>query len=351
MKICKRPVFLFFLLLTGMIVSTNAVAQPFENAAQYIEYISKANQALTQKYLFYLSGMSHGKSARKVEKRRQEVLQAISDTRYQIMGMHPYKGDRTLRDTTVAYLKILNSVFNEDYGKIVNMEEIAEQSYDAMEAYMLAQEKANERLQQASAKQNQIQKQFAAKNNVTIIDSESETEAKMKLVSTVMKHHDEVYLIFFKCYKQEMYLMDAINQKKINGIEQNINSLQNFAEQGLEKLKAMDGYNNDASLIIACRAMLNFYKDEAAKGSAMTDFFLKEENFAKIKKQFDATPSSRRTQKDIDQYNNGVKDMNDAANAFNATNNELNKQRTRGLNDWNKAVKSYMDTYMPTQQR
>ena len=135
-----------------------------------MEHIGKANQALTEKYLVYLSGMSHGKSARKVEKRRLEVVNAISDTRYNIMGMPPYKGDRTLKDTTVAYLKILNSVFNEDYGKIVNMEEIAEQSYDLMEAYMLAQEKANEKLQQASVRQGEMQKQFAEKHNINLIE-------------------------------------------------------------------------------------------------------------------------------------------------------------------------------------
>ena len=267
------------MLLSVVLLNNRVAAQAFENAGQYMDQITKANQVLTEKYLLYLSGMSHGKSARKVEKRRQEVLQAISDTRYSIMGMPPYKGDRTLKDTTVAYLKILNSVFNEDYGKIVNMEEIAEQSYDLMEAYMLAQEKANEKLQQASEKQNEMQRKFAAKNNITLIESESPAEAKMKIASAVMKHYDEVYLVFFKSYKQEAYLMDAVNQKNVNSIEQNINSLESFSEQGLEKLKGLKGYNNDASLIMACRNLLNFYKEEARKGSRMTDFFLKAENF------------------------------------------------------------------------
>jgi hypothetical protein len=109
-------------------------AQSFETAVQYLDYINKANSDLTVKYLVYLSAVSHGKSARKVEKRRIEVVNAINDTRYNIMGIAPWKGDRSFRDTTVAYLKLLYIVFNEDYGKIVNMEEIAEQSYDAMEA-------------------------------------------------------------------------------------------------------------------------------------------------------------------------------------------------------------------------
>src|SRR6185369_4562031 len=107
------------------------------------------------------------------------LLQSISDTRSSIAGMPPFKGDRTLKDTTVAYLKMLNSVFNEDYGKIVNMEEIAEQSYDLMEAYMLAKEKANEKLNEASQRQHETQEKFAAKNNVRLIQSESELDAKM----------------------------------------------------------------------------------------------------------------------------------------------------------------------------
>jgi hypothetical protein len=342
---------LLLLLSFMLLTTTRSVAQSFENAGQYMDHIGKANQALTEKYLVYLSGMSHGKSARKVEKRRLEVLKAISDTRFSIMGMPPYKGDRTLKDTTVAYLKILNSVFNEDYGKIVNMEEIAEQSYDLMEAYMLAQEKANEKLQQASVRQNEMQKQFAAKHNITIIDGESASDAKMKIAGEVMKHYDDVYLIFFKSYKQEAYLMDAVNQKKVNSIEQNINSLQNFSEQGLEKLKDLKGYHNDGSLIIACRNLLIFYKEEAKKGSAMTDFFLKEENFVKIKKQFDTKSGSKRTKQDIDQFNKAVDDINAANTAFNAFNNDLNKQRDNGLNGWNNAVKKFMDEYIPTQKR
>jgi len=350
MKLFIRKTF-FYIFLLVIICSFDSFGQSYETPVDYMDHISKANQALTEKYLVYLSGVSHGKSARKVEKRRMELLQSISDTRFDIRGMPPYKGDKTLRDTTVAYLKILDNIFNDDYGKIVNMEEIAEQSYDAMEAYMLAKEKANEKLEEASKKQREMQRQFAAKNNVTLVETESETGAKMKTANAIMSHYHEVYLIFFKSYKQEAYLIDAMTQKNINSIEQNINALQKFTEEGLAKLKAMKGYNNDASLIIACRNLLNFYKTEATKGSYMTDFFLKQENFAKLKKQFDAKTGSRRTQQDIDQYNKAVNDMNDAAKDYNVNNDQFNKQRSAGLDGWNNAVKDYLDNYIPTQHR
>src|SRR6476620_1614951 len=193
MKRILNPTALIALLT--LLISVRLPAQDFTDPLQYLDYIGKANEALTQKYLVYLSFMSHGKNARKVEKRRTELLNAISDTRFSVAGMPPFKGDRSFRDTTVIYLKLLNSVFNEDYGKIVNMEEIAEQSYDMMEAYMLAKDKANEKLQEAITKQNDTQVRFAEKNNIKLIAGESETGNKMKISDAVMKHYNEAYLI------------------------------------------------------------------------------------------------------------------------------------------------------------
>ena len=256
-------VLMLFVALTCFCFSPNA--QSFENVGQYMEYISKTNEKLTSMYLSYLSAVGHNKSARKVEKRRQEVVDNIFNGRLQIQGMPPWKGDRSYRDTTVAYLKLMYSVFNEDYAKIVNMEEIAEQSYDAMEAYMLAQEKANEKLLDASQRKQRTQKEFGEKYNVTIVDNTSELEMKSKQASELMNHHDKVYLIFFKAYKQEVYLMEAISKKNVTSIEQNKNALQGFAEEGLKTLKSLKGYNNDPSLIVACQQALQFYNDEARK--------------------------------------------------------------------------------------
>ena len=330
--------------------SWSLLAQDFSNPVEYLDYIGKKNKELSTKYLSYLSASSHGKSARKVDKRRTEVINSITETRQYVQAMPAFKGDRSLRDSTVTYLKLLYIVFNEDYSKIVNMEEIAEQSYDAMEAYMLAQDKAQEKLSAASERQHEAQKKFAAANKINLVDDVSELEQKMKTANTLMKHYDEVYLVFFKAYKQEDYLMQAVNKKNIIAVEQNLSSLKQFAEDGMEKLKTIKSPNGDATLIAACRNLLLFYAAEAKDAAGYTDFFLKEEEFTKIKKEFDSKPSSRRTQQDVDRYNKGVNDMNAASNNYNKLNGELNRNRSSVLDDWNKAVKRFMDNYMPTQR-
>ncbi len=331
--------------------NSSSKAQVFEDAGQYMDYISKANQDLTLTYLSYISAVAHGKSARKVEKRRFEVLDAIYNTRQMIAGMSPWKGDRTFKDTTVAYLKLLDLIFREDFGKIVNMEEIAEQSYDAMEAYLLAQSKADEKLEEARLKQSAVTKRFAEKNNINLIETDDETSLKGKKASDVTEYHNKLYLVFFKPYKQEMYIIDAAEKKDLVALEQNINSLEKFAAESMEKLKAIDPFNGDASLIAATREAIKYYQSSAKRSRGMTDFFLAQEKFDKLKKAFESKRSSERTQKDVDDYNKGINDINAAVKAYNDLSQQLNKERSAMLNNWNKAANRFMDEHIPVQKK
>lgn len=343
MKTFLQIAFASFLLLLAAV----PVQAQYENAGQYLDAIGKSSEKVSAMYLSYLSAMGHNKSARKVEKRRLEVLDAILNARLEAQGLPAWKGDRSFKDSTVAYYKLMYSVFNEDFAKIVDMEEIAEQSYDAMEAYMLAKEKANEKLNRAAEHQQQMQKAFAAKQGINLIDGTSELEEKSKIASALMDHYGDVYLIFFKAYKQEAYLMDAMGKKNLTAIEQNKNALKAAAEEGLQKLQGLKGYNNDGSLMTACRQALQFYKEEAGKMDYASDFLLLNESFEKMKKALDSKPASQRTQKDIDEYNKGVNSINNAVNKYNNTNNQVNRERQQALDNWNDTVKRYLDTYMP----
>ena len=348
-----RKLLTAFLLIafSSLIITQRTQAQSFEHAGQYMDYIGKANEKITVMYLTYLSAVGHNKSLRKVEKRREELINNIMNTRLDIMGMPAWKGDRSYKDTTAAYLQLLYHVFNEDFRKIMNMEEIAEQSYDAMEAYMMAQELAQKKLGEANEKLNRTQKDFAKRHEVKIIDGESELERKSKEASALMKHYSDVYLIFFKAFHQEGYVMDALAKNNLTALEQSKNALLKYANEGQAKLRTMNGYNNDPTLIAVCRDILTFFETEANKLSYATDFLMKQDAFAKMKKSFESKPAAQRTKKDVDEFNKGVNDINFAVNTYNSTNNQLNNERNRVLNNWNNAVKKYLDTYMPVQKR
>jgi predicted DNA-binding protein len=294
----------------------------------------------------YTSASAHGKRAKKVEALRNKLLDEVQEARMNISGMPSFQNDRSYRDTAVNFMKLYYNVLNDDYNKIVNMEEIAEQSYDAMEAYMLAEEKVDEKLTEANEKMKLAQQTFAKNHNVNLIKSENDLDQMLKQVHEMNIYYHQVYLIFFKPYKQELYLMEAVEKGNITGIEQNKAALLKYAQDGLAKLNGMKAFQNDISVVSACKAMLNFYvKEVNEKINSISDFYLTKERFETIKKEFEKKGSP--TKAEVDVYNKGVNDINKASNDYNQNNQALNQMRSEALNNWNNTVSSFFDEHTP----
>lgn len=336
-----------FTILLCLFTGYHGLAQ--DSPVDHMQFFSNREQELSKKYLSYMSEVAHGNRARKLEKRRQEVIGEIRQSLGEATRLRPYKGDATLRDAYKKYWDILLKVFNEDYHKIVNMEAIAEQSYDHMEAYLLAQEKAGEVLSEAQEKIPPVYRDFAAKHNVTLLaGEESRLDKRLRQVGAVNSYYNQVFLIFFKSHKQEAYVMDALNRKDLNGIEQNRNTLIKFADEGLMKIDTIKAFKGDGSLAVACRRVLEFHKQEAEKQlPGVNDFLLKNEEFEKIKKAFDAKPASKRTREEVDVYNRSIEDINAALSQSNNLLTAINSGRERVLDGWNVTRKRFMESHVP----
>jgi hypothetical protein len=228
------------------------------------------------------------------------------------------------------------------------MEEIAEQSFDEMQAYLLLQEKTKEKLKEANDVYTKAYNGFAAKYNVTLVDTKSEMSEKMEKAGLLNQYHDKIFLLFFKCNWQDAKLVNALNNKKVNDIEQSRNALLQYANEGLQALQTIQPFEGDNALMLSCKQALLFYKKTAETDiPKLTDFFLKEENFEKMKKAFESKSASDRTKEDVDAYNKGVKEINAAVNSFNQTNNIVNNARNAAIQNWNDTEKSFIDAHMP----
>lgn len=344
----KKKWNLIFLIIALMTFSTTSHAQAIENPGEYMTAVFKARTDMDQKYMQYLSAAAHGRRARKVEKLRAEVLESINQSKYKTTDLPKYKGDNTLRQGSIDYITLVYRIFNEDYKKIVDMEELAEQSFDAMSAYLLLQDKISEKLNEASNKVQVVSKEFAAKYNVKIDETQSTLGAKLETAGKLNDYSNALFLIFFKCNWMDKEMVTAMNNKKVNDVEQSRNSLLKFAAEGLQGVDTLKTFNGDPSLANACRDVLKYYKKVAETDvPKLTDFYLKEENFNKIKKTFDGKPANSRTKEDVDAFNKAVKEYNDGINVFNQTNNTMNKERTQQMNNWEASQKKFQDTHMP----
>jgi hypothetical protein len=342
---CPISILLFIFIIS---TSTEALAQKLNNAQDYLAFLNNEHRKIAEDMWSYTSASAHGKNARKVENKRKELIKTTLTAKNNIAKMPEFEGDKALRDSMVSYLNLCYLVLNDDYSKIVDLEEIAEQSYDLMEAYMTAQEKANEKMEQAGKMAEKEFNSFAARHNITLLENKDKLSKKLEAASGVFKYYNKVYLIFFKSYKQEAYFLNALQKNDVNGMEQNKSALLSVAEQGIKSLDTMKTFKNDPSLKTICKQILDFHKQEASqKAPMLIDFFLKKDKFEKTKASFDLIAPNNRTKQDVDNYNKAIAEYNKASTQFNATNQELFNRRSNLNNTWENAVQSFFARHIP----
>jgi len=340
------PSVLFVLVSAAGLMATGACAQ--SPAVQHMTALSQREALLSEKYMSYMSEVAHGGRARKMEKRRNEVIGTIRESVSEAGKLKPFEGDASLRDAYKEYWNVLLSVFMEEYHKIVDMEEVAEQSYDAMEAYLMIQEKAGEKVNEAYDKVALSYKLFAANHKITLVEGEdSKLTRKLVQAGKVNKYYNQLYLIYFKSTVQEELMMKALNKNDINAVEQGRSSMARYATEGLAQLDTLRAFQGDGSMTGSCRKVLTFQQTEAEKFTAITGFLLKNEEFGKTKKAFEAKPANKRTQADVDSYNASIKDLNAAVNDYNKVNQQLNNDRAKTHDQWTDTRKRFFDNHVP----
>jgi hypothetical protein len=313
-----------------------------------MEFIGKQYRKISEDMWDYTNAAAHSKSARKIENRRKDLLNTTQKVQQNIAKMPDFEEDKALRDSTVSYLGLSYDVLNNDYARIVNMEEVAEQSYDLMEAYILAQEIANEKLNQAGQRLDQENQEFANKHNIKLIDGKDKLGNKLEKANKAFKYYNVVYLIFFKSFKQDFYLADALQKNDVNAIEQNRNSLLKFALDGLKKLDTLKAFGGDNSLKISLKQLLDFYKTKTSvKIPILISFYLNKEKFEKTKTEFDAKSEFERTKADVDQYNKTLAEFNKGVTDYNRVSAEISQQNNVRLGAWDKTVQLFLDRQVP----
>jgi hypothetical protein len=339
----------FFFLIFILCSFSKIRAQVIENAGDYMTAMSNAQVEMDQKYMVYVSASAHSRRAKKIEKLRAAALESIDNAKYKTMALPQYKGDNSLRQASIDYIQFCYRIFNEDYSKIVNMEEIAEQSVDQMQAFLLLEEKTSEKLHEASENLSNAEKTFASKYKVNLVDTKNALTDKMGTAGLVNRYCDNLYILFFKCNWEDGQLFKALNAHKLNDAEQARNSLIGFANEGMEELKSdsLRSFQGNPALAAGCRDALQFYSSMAKNDiPKLMDFYLKQENFDKIKNSLDAKGANK-TKDDVDQYNKAVKDLNGSVSSFNQLNQDLNKRRQEVVQNWENAEKSFRDDLIP----
>ncbi|HLP63077.1 LIC11966 family surface protein [Flavobacterium sp.] len=336
-------------ILLFLMATLNLVAQDFKTPVDYLSYLGKEQQAIARSTWKYTSAVAHSTSARRIEATRKQLVKSIQVASKKIEALkNGYKGDVEFRDKVLNYLYFAEKNINEEYSKIIDMQEVAQQSYDFMEAYIMTRDLVNKKLDDEMEKVKLAQSEFAQKYNITLTDEESELGKKIKISNEVFDYHSVLYLIFFKVNITDFNLSKAIESKDLVAIEQNASSLGKYADEGLEKIKTLSKYKNDASLLDETKKTLLYYKNVAEEYTPkVVAYLMFYDKFENAKKTLEAKSENDRTKEEVDNYNSMVKQVNKEIANYNKLSSSNFQDRTNTINAWNGAADDFIARHVP----
>jgi len=337
------------ILLAALLVvaAIGAHAQEFKTPVEYLTFIGKETDQIASNTWKYTKAVAHSKSARKIDATRTGLLKSIKAAAKKIeAAKNGYQGDVEYRNQLLAYLAISEKYINEEYDKIINMQEVAEQSYDYMEAYITARDLVNEKINAEVDKLNANQKTFANKYGIQITEDNSKLAQNMEVSNQVFKHQSDMYLLFFKVYITDANLMKAIEANDLNSIQQGSSALEQYANEGLEKVKALSLYKNDPALANATKKILEFYKKEAVElVPEVVNFLMARQKLEEMDKSLKSKNSPSKDE--VTAFNKQVAEFNKLTGNYNKLNTKYFTDKNYAITAWNAAGDSFVSKHVP----
>lgn len=341
----KQTTILLFLFLFGL--TSQVQSQNFDTALEYLEFLGKEQSTVTKNMWKYTKAVAHSKSDRNINSKRKVLVKSVERAIAKIAKAKGFDGDE-YKNNVLNHMRLNESLLKKEYAKIIDMKAVAEQSYDAMEAYILAQKMADKKMTESQQDYETHFYAFANKHKINIIESDSDLGKKMNISNAVFEHYNTLYLVFFKVYINEVYLWEASENMDINGIQQNANALRQTAEEGLEILKTSTLYKKDKAIVTATKAVFDFFINEVENNiPKITDYLVLKEDFESIKAALEKTPERKRTKEQIDAYNNKIKAINKAGQTYNKVNASLNNDRKKVLNRLDTTKANFLARHIP----
>ena len=298
-------------------IATFAFAQQFSSPGEYSDYIVKESSLFSEKMLDYTLISTHSdkgsESANALRNATRQLLSGLS----KIERLEPYKGDGRFRNEALSVFKQHKANMEADFDLLITLKEGSKNSYEAMEKYFKANERAQKKLRQTYDKFELAQREFAKKYNMTINKSEDADDftEMVRAVNEVQDYTQKVYLACFRVDKAESAFMAQLNDKKGNStlLERRRAELLAAAKLASAQIDTIPKKYADDKYRDAVKKKIDFYNVKADK------------DFSEIVRIQAA--GNKKTNADVEFFNKIMAELN----TFSQTN-------TKELNDTNQEV-------------
>jgi hypothetical protein len=330
------------ILIICLFISSTVLSQNLTDAKQYLDAIDKQHTQVATDFVKYNNAVSHKGNAKKSESQRTKLLDEVNKAETNINAMAAFQDDKEYRDSSAYFMKICFDLLTNEYNKIASTEDAAEKSVDKMKDFLLAKKAAALQLETANLSYHKSYMKFADK----YINNKDAISDKVQQAASVNAYYDTVYMIFFKTYKAESYLVEAVQKKDGVSVEQNKKIVYQNSQEGLKQLDTLDTFKEDKSLVEKCKAVLSFYAQESdEKFGDVSDYFPEAKTFQKTRSDYEKKPGH--TKQEVNDYTKAVKVYNKALKKFNKSSHSLTDKRSKAVDKWNSAAEDFLNKYLP----
>lgn len=262
----KQLIFAVALLL---LVHSNSIAQSedynLKNPGDYNNYIMKEMTEAVRKNFEYISFTVHSEAYDLMEGKRGEVIDQIKTSKEKISQMPAFEGDTHLRDAALNALDEYENAFALDYKEIIGLKKKSKDSYEAMEAYFKAEDRAEDKVNKATIQLRKAQQSYASKNNMSIAESKSHDalEEKMQNVKEVNAYWRDIFITYFKVSKEYDRMWDVLEDQKAGPLENQRHAVEKITQQTLEELHKKSAYKGDREFLDQTIGIIEYYQKTA----------------------------------------------------------------------------------------
>lgn len=285
----------------------------------------------------------------RTETLREEAINMLDTISYNCSTHGAFKRNHAFKDSIVSVLETATQTLKVEGAELMLIENYAHKTVEEMERYIRGKDQIAKKLTEYIRQLIELQETFLQKYEIKVDLSEmlqglKKTEEHL----AVHAHYNLYYMLFFDGNVKENYMITAIVSQQIKKLESLNQLLLIAAKKSLQKLAALDTFQDDPKLKKACEKILQFYLYEAKEEfPSVIAYYELAKAFHLFEEQFLAKNDSDITEEERTTYQYLKNSFEKAGVSYNLTIERTNLFRTDRLTVWQEVTADFFAAYLP----
>lgn len=346
MKLLKINIFILFCFLT----ISNLLAQKKEmTRKEHLDALNTHYYLLNDHLWKYISHINNRDNINKLDKKRRATAKLFYDEQKAIKEIGTYKNDALIFEALNIYIEENDAILKNELKNLADLEKESEESIENMEKLLKEIQKINRQLNEITIKYINVVKGYNSKyfsKTEYTIHKEARHENMNNRLADVVKIYDHfipIYLDFLKSKELEEKYYHEFAQKNSENVNELGKQLLELNEDCKYRLKNLNLYNKDTSLVSEFNTVLTFREKEVSESiPSMMKYHQKQIDFDKARKEFMARDKSTLKPDDYDQMDVLVAEINTSNSEYNTLYNDFFDDRNELIFHFEKMAKVFL---------